>query len=147
VLELLLHLGVGESDAGGGAEVERAELAGIEHQVELIALSGLVAAGDGAGAHDGAGDHLGSELQLQARALELIEHAGHSAFADLKWEFGEAMAERVERIVAETGDFAPAALFDSERFENVIHFGGVEIEARGFAGSQAAGAFEEADAV
>ena len=108
----------------------------------------LIAAGNGAGADDRAGDRLVAELQFDARALELVEHAGHAAVADLERELGEACGSSGSmRVVAQAGDLAAAALVDGERLEDVVHLRRVEIEARGFAGGEAAGALEVADAV
>ena len=50
-------------------------------------------------------------------------------------------------IIAETGDCAAAFLVDGKGFQDIVHFGGFEVEAGGFAGAEFAGALEVADAV
>jgi hypothetical protein len=91
---------------------------------------------------------LGAELELDARALELAEDGAERLLvAELEGEGGELVAERVHRVVAEAGDFAAAFLLDGERLEDVVHLGGVEVEAGGFSGGDAAGPLEKADPV
>ncbi len=140
-------MGSGKRRPLDGAEVHGAQLAVIQHEVELVVLGLLIGGGEGARADDGAGNGLGAEPQLNARAFELVEHARHTAAADLKGKLAEFMAQGIHRVVAQSGDLAAAAGADGERLEYVVHFRGVEIQSGGFAGRQSAGAFEEADAV
>ena len=44
ILELLLELGIGEAQAGGRAQIQRAQFAVIEQQGQLLALGLLVGA-------------------------------------------------------------------------------------------------------
>ena len=134
ILELLLQLRIGEADSVGRAQIHVAQLARIQQQRELLALRLLVAARDQAAIHDDSGDGFVSELQLQPRALQLVEHAAQRLrSADLERELGEFMAERVHGIVAQAGDLAAAAFFDGERLQHIVHLRCLEIEARRFA--------------
>ena len=105
ILELLLDLGIGEAQSAGGGQIDGAEFAAVEQQIELVARGLFVGAGNAARADDDAGDGLRAELEFDARALQLIEHPGHAAVADLEGELGELVAERILRIVAQPGDF------------------------------------------
>src|SRR6185312_14128060 len=89
-----------------------------------------------------------AEFELDAGALELPENGAERLLvADLEGEFGELMAERVHRVVAQARDLTAAFFGDGQRFQDVVHLRGVEVEARGLAGGEAAGTLEEADAV
>ncbi len=133
---------------GGGAQIEGAKLAIVEQQGQLLALGLLVAAFDHPAGDDEAGHGLAAELQFQARALELIEHgAERLRAADLEGELGQLVAEGVHGVVAHAGDLRAALFLDHERFQNVVHLGGVEIEPRGFARPEPPGALEEPHAM
>ena len=81
-----------------------------------------------------AGHGLIAELQLDARAFQLIERAAQRLLvADLKRKLAELVAQRVHGIVAQPGDLSAAALLNGERFQHVVHVGRVEIQARRFA--------------
>src|SRR5579859_7335496 len=91
---------------------------------------------------------LGVELQFDARAFQLIEDGAKGLLAsDRKWKFPQFFRQRVARIVAQAGDFADAFLVNGERFQDIVHLAGFEIEPRRFARGQTAGACEIADTV
>ena len=74
VLELQLQLLIGEPDGRRGGEIHVAQLAGIHQQRQLFALRPVLVARDQPRGHDGARDFLRTELHLDARAFELIDH-------------------------------------------------------------------------
>ena len=147
VLELLLQFRIGKAQAGGRAQVDGAELAGIQHEIELIVLRLFVGAREGAGADDGAGNGFGAELQFDPRALDLVQQPGHAAACDLEGELVQLVAQRVHRIVTQSANLAAAAGADGERFQNVVHLRCVEIQTRRLARPESAGTLEKADAV
>ena len=55
----------------------------------------FIRAREAAGADDGAGDGLGAELQLNPRALDLVQQARHAAASDLKGELVQLVAQRI----------------------------------------------------
>ena len=88
------------------------------------------------------------ELQLDSRAFQLVEHrAQRLRRAELKGEVRQLVGQRLARIVAQARDFAAAFFLDGQRFQHVVHFGGLEIQPRRFARRQFAGAFEVTHAV
>ncbi len=113
----------------------------------MLALGMILIACDQTGRDNRARDFLRTEFHLDARAFELIDHgAERLAVADFEGKLGELLIERNAGVVTQAGDFA-AAVVDGERFEHVVHFGGLEIKARRFAGTERSGALEIADTV
>ena len=70
----------------------------------------------------------------------VIEKIGERGFpAHRKREILQPFLQRLARVVTYAGDLGSIAVGQSERFENVVHIAGLEIEARGFARLQLAG--------
>jgi len=111
-------------------------------------FGGGFVAGDETGCNDDAANFFGAELHFDARAFQLVEDTGKRlAIAEGEGEIPQFFGEGDVGVVADAGDFASTLLLDGERLQHVVHFGGAEIEACGFACAQGAETFEIADAV
>ena len=145
----MLQFRIGEADAGGGAQIDVAQLAVIQQQRELLALGLFIARSlQASGADDRAGYCFVAELHLDARALQLIEHAAQRLPpADLERKLGQLLAQRIPRIVAQAGDLAAALLLNGERLQHVVHFAALKSSRADSPAPSVPRALEIADAV
>src|SRR5712671_2665519 len=108
----------------------------------MVFVAGNEAAGD-----DYAGYFLRAEFHFDAGSLELIDDgAERLGVADFKWEIAELMFDGDAGIVAESGNLA-ALIDDGERFQDIVHLAGFEVEAGGLAWFELALPLEITDTV
>jgi hypothetical protein len=106
------------------------------------------AAGQSPRPHNRPRHRLRAELQLDARALQLIEHGAQRLLAaDREWKLLELFCQWLTRIVAQAGNLPGSLLLDGQRLQDVVHLARFEIEPRRFTRAQTAGSCEIADTV